>query len=241
MSRVDEVLREWAPAFEEMSRSEGFRRILVGEGTVRHYASVLRQIFHHARENPQIQTLAAVYFRGQQREMVKPFFRHATSEIGHDELARNDLMALGVDVSTLALERPLPATTALLALPFFLIQFRNPVAYLGYLFHLEFMPTSDGARYMTGLRQMGVPDSAMSFVRDHSQIDVAHNKLMEQYLERLICSEDDLADVIYAAKTTAYLYGQMVSEAFRCADTPRMYGISPDERRLAVPPDRVTF
>lgn len=86
--------------------------------TVDHYKSILRQIFHHTRENPQLQALATVYFRGHQRAVIQRFYRHATSEIGHDQLALNDYKTLGGDASSLPYENPLPATLALLGYGF---------------------------------------------------------------------------------------------------------------------------
>lgn len=218
MNYSQRIHAEWQKAFAEMSATPGFRRILSSEVTVKHYQSLMRQIFHHARENPQIQTLAAVYFRGEQRAMVKMFFKHATSEIGHDLLALDDLRTLGVDVSQIPTEQPLVETTALLSYAFYQIQYRNPVGYLGYLYHLEYMPTTDGVAYLNSFRKAGVPDAAMSFIQDHATVDIAHNKLMQVYIEELVKTEQDYEAVVYAIKTTAMLYGNMVTAAFKAVD-----------------------
>ena len=96
-----------------------------------------------------------MYFRGHEREMVKPFFRHATSEIGHDQLALNDMIALGEDVSDIPQGQPLPATTALLAYPFYQIGYHGHMGYLGYLYFLEFTPTTMGAGLLQALESIG--------------------------------------------------------------------------------------
>ena len=57
--------------------------------------------------------------RGRQRHLVKNFFEHATSEVGHDQLALNDLKTPGEDVSRIPFERPIPATMALLGYAFY--------------------------------------------------------------------------------------------------------------------------
>lgn len=230
MKKIDLIKQEWQKSFDEMMQSPGFKRIQDGDITVEHYKSVMRQIFHHARENPQIQAMATVFFRGKQREMVKKFFWHATSEIGHDQLALKDLKTLGVDITNIPYEKPLPATSALIAYAFYQIQHLNPVGYLGYLFHLEFMPTKSGKTYMEALKKIGVPEEAMIFIDDHSTIDVGHNKYMEDYIEQLIQTDCDLTSVIYAAKTTARLYAHMVQEAFEHVDKPQTWGISYIER-----------
>ncbi len=218
MTKLERIIGEWEPAFYQANLTPGFARIMNGEIEVIHYAAIMRQIFHHARENPQLQAYATAYFKGNQRKMCRMFFSHASSEIGHDQLAKEDLITLGVDVSGLSFERPLPATSALLAFPFYQIQFHNVLGYLGYLFHLEFMPTRMGAAYMESLAKAGVPREAMSFIADHATIDIAHNKLMERYIDELILTEEDMETVIYCAKVTAKLYANMVQEAIELAD-----------------------
>lgn len=223
----------FAAAAARFSSSVGVRRLLAGEISVAHYGSLLRQIFHHARENPQIQALASVHFRGAQRGHVRTFFKHATSEIGHDQLALDDLARLGVDVSEVPFERPLPETTALVALAFYQIQHRNPVGYLGYLYFLEFLPTGSGAAYRDALLQIGVPADAMTFLHDHMTVDVGHNRLMETYLDGLIRTEEDLQAVTWMIAATGVMYARMVEAAFTEVDDPRPRWPALDERRLA--------
>ena len=200
--------------------SPAITSLMEGRFTVDHYKSVLRQIFHHTRENPQLQASATVYFRGHQREVIQSFYRHATSEIGHDQLALNDYRTLGGDASSVPYENPLPATLALLGYGFYEICNRNPLGYLGYLFFLEFTPTTAGSGLMDALRAAGVPDRAMTFLKDHTVVDVGHNKLMEGYLADLV-RHDWEADVVVAAMhATGNLYARMLDEAVAFADAP---------------------
>lgn len=231
MKKIEIIKAEWKKALAEMHDAPAFSRILRGELELKHYKSLLKQIALHARENPQIQAFATAFFRGEQRQMVKMFFKHATQEIGHDQLALDDLKVLGEDVSQVPFERPLPATSAMIAYAFYQIQFRNPIGYLGYLFHLEFMPTSSGFGYMEALKKAGVPESAMSFIHEHATVDIAHNKLMEEYVDELIQTEEDLQEVIYAARVTARLYERMLEEAFQQADKAQDWGTYSEEIR----------
>ena len=203
---------------EQFNRSSGMARFWAGELDKRHYAHLMREVFHHSRENPQIQAAATAYFRGTQREMVKGFLRHAVSEIGHDQLALNDAFAAGLDVSTVPQQFPLPATTALVAFAYYQIYHRDVVGYLGYLYFLEFMPTGFGAEYMQRLAHMGVTPDAMTFLQDHSTVDLGHNKLMHGYVDKLVTSDEKLAAVTYAMRVTGHLYSGMVAEAFLDAD-----------------------
>ncbi len=208
---------------------EGMQRLWRGELDRSHYAALMREVFHHTRENPQLQALATVFFRGEQRSMVKPFLRHAISEVGHDQLALNDAKYCGLDVSDVPSLQPLPATTALLAYPFYQIYNNNAVGYLGYLYFLEAMPTSFGERYMQTLAAMGVERGAMSFLQDHTTIDVGHTKAMQGYIKQLITSEAELTIARYAMKVTGELYSNMVSAAFASADETDSYGANPEE------------
>lgn len=216
---------------ERFEQSPAIRLLLRGGFTPRHYASLLRQIFHQARENPQLQALATVEFRGPRRDAVRGFLRHAASEVDHDKLARSDLEVLGEDVSELAHERPLPATTALTAYAFFQIRNLNPVGYLGYLYFLEHLPTLRGATYAASLAGTGIPQESMSFLTEHATVDVAHNKLMQRYIAELVRTENDLASTCYAIDTTAYLYGAMIDQAVSVDDWEPMeiYGAVPEE------------
>lgn len=223
------IKSHWSRLFDQIESEEPFSKLTEGPLTLSEYASLMRQIFHHARENPQIQALAAVRFRGTQRQCVKAFFKHATSEIGHDELALNDVRALGWDTTRIPVERPLPETTALLAFPYFQIEHLDPIGYLGYLFHLEFMPTRSGAQILHTLNSIGAPAEAVTFITDHATIDVGHNKLMEMYIEKMVLTQEDLETVIHAMEVTAQLYTRMIAAAFAAAEQ-RVFLESPREK-----------
>ena len=188
--------------------------------TAAEYGSFLRQIYYVVRENPQLQALATVYFRGNQREQVRNFFQHATSEVGHDQLALNDFEALGFDATNVPYQNPLPASSAMTAFAFYQIYNLNPVGYLGYLFFLEFLPTQAGGILTEKLREAGVPDNAMTFIRDHIEIDQAHNRLMKTYADQLLKTPRDLDASRYAIMATSFHYEQLLSTAISAAHQP---------------------
>jgi len=227
MNNLETIKAAWMQELEAFNQSAVIQRVLSGNLTVEHYKSFLREIYFHTRENPQLQAYAATWFKGDQRKYVKQFYKHASSEIGHDQLALNDINTLGGDTSDIPNQRPLPETLALVSFGFYQVQFLNPIGYLGYLFHLEFTPTAHGEVYMQALANAGVPREAMTFIADHATIDVGHNKLMEGYAEHIIHSEEDLEDVIYAVRVTARLYARMVEAALERADrnAPDRFGI----------------
>lgn len=232
----DRLKDSFSEASNEFRKMPAIEKIAQGDITVAQYRSILRQVFHHTRENPQLQALATVYFRGRQRDMVRSFFAHAASEIGHDQLALNDFIALGGNATNVEYENPHPATSALLAYGFYQIYNLNPLGYLGYLFFLEFNGTSNGNEFMSVLRAIGVHENAMTFYRDHVEIDVNHNKLMEKYVSHMVKTDEDVATIAYSMKTTAYLYGQMMTAAIEAATDHSAYGWNWEELKA----DRVT-
>lgn len=235
-----ELRDRFAPIHSQFLSSWPVRRMMQGELTIPEYRAMLREVFHHTRENPQLQALATVYFRGRRRDLVRSFYKHAASEIGHDQLALNDFVTLGGDATAVPYENPLPATTALLAYGFYQIYNLNPIGYLGYLYFLEFTPTQSGAGMMDALANCGIPRNAMTFLRDHTEIDVGHNKMMEMYVDRLVGDETDLDCIEYAMKTTAYLYEQMLTTAIRSADSAFDYGWNWEEANAdSIHPERL--
>jgi pyrroloquinoline quinone (PQQ) biosynthesis protein C len=195
------------------------QRFVAGEITVAEYASMMTSIAWQARENPQIQAYATAFFRGHQRELVRTFLKHATSEIGHDQLAADDVASLGYPIDDLFRSRPRPGAVALTAFAYYAVDHLSPVAYLGYLYFLEALPTRYGAEYANAMDKVGIPQEARTFLYDHATIDVGHNRLMERYIAELIQTEADYALVQYAMSVTGTLYAAMVTEAFDLAPT----------------------
>jgi pyrroloquinoline quinone (PQQ) biosynthesis protein C len=219
MNAYQHLVDAWNEYSAAMTRSDAFELVSSGRITRDQYAAILRQIFHQARENPQIQALVTARFRGEDRLLVKTFLRHATSEVGHDELALQDIEALGGDVSRIRKERPMPATFALLASVFYMIEHHDPVAYLGYLFHLEYTPVQLGSRYMEALERCGIPRAAMTFLEEHAAVDVSHCKLIQLYCDKLIRTPEQLESVLFMQRVTAQGYSKMLDEAIRSTTT----------------------
>lgn len=216
---------EFGRVLRAFEASPAMQTILKGNLTLDHYKSYLCQTYHYTKDNPQLQSLATVYFQGSDRKFVRMFYKHAISEIGHDELALNDLKALGVNIDKVRVENPLPSTVALNAFAFYQIYNRNPIGYLGYLFFLEFLPTSSGSRYMDLLEKAGVPREAMTFVAEHTNVDIYHNRMMEKYVAGLILTDSDLESVIYTLRGTGKLYSDMLQSAFEQAEHSEDWGI----------------
>jgi len=209
MNRTDTLHAEWLNCFSRLHQGEFFRMLGAGLLKLEHYKAFLRETYHNASHNPKKMALFMAHLDSDQPSLEAKFLRHAAMEIGHGELALEDLRIIGGDADTARNSRPLPTTEALTAFIVFQIQHRNPLAYLGYLYHLEAMPAHMGASSMAPLLSMGVPASATSFLREHAEADPVHVKWNREYLEGFIGSDEDMEAVLYGMRGTCELHGIM--------------------------------
>jgi pyrroloquinoline quinone (PQQ) biosynthesis protein C len=208
------IFDEWQKEWKKLGTNAWFKRLEGGDITAAHYASYLQETYHQTGLNPQIQAAATLCFPGRPRDMVKKYYQHAISEISHDLLALDDLVTLGADRDTVISSTPLPATRALIAFPIYEMQYVSPLVYLGYLYHLEYLPTQGGAAYAAGLAKAGIPECAMTFLIEHATVDVHHNKLMQSYIAHFVTNEREAKIVAESARATCVLHGHMTTDAF---------------------------
>ncbi len=214
MSHLDTMKKHWEENFRRMAgKSKGFQKFANGTLTIEEYKAILREVFHNARENSQIMAMASFHFKGIQREIVQTLLRHAQQESGNEKLTRQDLEALGEDTSDMPFERPSPSSLALTGAITYLIQNKDPAALLGYIFHLEYTHVQMGGLYIEGLREMGVPETAMTFIAENTKVDVSHVMLIEEYTKKMIQTPEQLESVLYAMRVTSELYAKMVDDA----------------------------
>ncbi len=218
MEAFDDVSRAFSEVEKRFMNSAVLKRVSSGAMTLDHYAAYLRETFFYTREDPQIQAAATAFFRGPDREMVDLFLQHAKAEVGHDQMALNDLAFLGFDTSLIPDQAPLPATENLIAYPYWAMAHKEPAAYLGYLYFLEFLPTSQGGGIAAALSQVGVPSQAMTFLDEHQQVDVHHNRLMRTYINKMVRSPRSLDAIVAALQATALNFELMLTYAFASID-----------------------
>lgn len=229
MDYTSEIFQVANGALKRFNQSPAMRFFIGDKFREEHYVEMLRQVYHYTKENPQLQTLAGSRFKGHQRVVIKRFYQHAISEIGHEQLALNDLLTLNVDTANIPYENPLPTTLPLTAFPIYQITYRNPVGYLGFLLFLEWMPTQSGAGYMQILSRIGIPKQAMTFLQDHATVDVLHNKLMEGYIHEMVRTEADYESVRYCIYAAAHYYSDMLWGAIQQVENGFPWGWSHEE------------
>lgn len=214
MNYFEQINTAWNKALNRERNSYWWKALANETLKKSHYMGFLRETFHYTRINPQTQAYATMFFSPNEHRFIASFLRHAMEEVTHDRLALEDISVLGADREKIATSKPYPMTATFSALPFHMLQFGNPLQYLGHIYHLEFIATQNGAEFMTMLNKAGIPTSALTFIEDHAKIDPKHNKMMEQYISSLVKSEKDANEVIYGAVTACRAYSKMVEDAF---------------------------
>ncbi len=208
--RKNEMLRkEWRTCYDSLLNTEFFAGMTNGTLSLMHYIGFLRETYHNVSHNPKKMALFQAHIRTDRHGLESKLLKHAAMEIGHDQLALDDLRALGVNTDLLSTSRPLPSTEAFTGFVVFQIQHRNPLAYLGYLYHLEALPTHMGTSAGDALKKMGVPENAMTFLSEHAEADLVHMQWNEDYIEGFVKTDSDLEALLYGLRSSCELHGIM--------------------------------
>jgi hypothetical protein len=137
--------------------------------------------------------------------------RHADEERGHEDWLARDLAALAGD-PVLALEVVPPPTAARLVGPAsYWADYYHPVALLGYIAVLEGNAPAPGLADWIAERA-GVPATAVSTVREHAALDLAHGEEVLRLLDALpLTGAQAQAVSVVALHTAGALIGLLAS------------------------------
>lgn len=214
MKKIDIAISTW----QEIMALEGARpwsvKLNSGEMKLCHYKGFLLETYHNTAKNPQLQAFATMFFKNISHSITKKFFLHASSEVTHETLAFKDLVTLGVPEEIIKKSNPLATTRALSAVAIHNLIFESPIKYLGYLFHLEYTPMVNGEKIVTMLKSLGIPDQALSFLEEHMHADPAHVKMLSDYMEDLVKTEDDIVELKIGIRDFVVLHNRMLEGAF---------------------------
>lgn len=204
------VEMEWRGLFAELAKGQFLSSLHSGGLTLDHYKALLRETYHNASMNPRIGSIFHARMESRKSALVTRFLKHNASEVGHNDLALADLKALGIDYSEVAETRPLIATEALAGFIIFQIEYRNPMAYLGYLYHLESLAQVAGPEAMKSLATRVAPRRAFAFLKEHADADAAHMQFNRDYINNFVEGPEDFDAVIFGMRGASTLYGNML-------------------------------
>jgi Iron-containing redox enzyme len=215
---IETIEKEWLAWTLDMESNPFFTAINEKTFSLQHYAMFLREEYFNTFENPEALVFMATHLKGVKRKINKGFIRHALSEMGHFQLAANDLESLGYASNTLQHQRPLVTTEAFFAFSMFQVQHRNPIAFLGYVYHLEKIAVTKGRELVNYLSSIGVPIKAMSFLTEHTDVDPGHMNWNEEYIRELVLTPDDLENYLYGLRGAVKMHAVMLHGIIEAVD-----------------------
>ncbi len=224
----------WFDQHAIRSGTPSYQKILSKRLSLAEYRAFLRQLYHLTKVHPQALARLAARLTGTQRTMVKGVLRHAISDDSQQERILSDLHTLGAEEAmTIRYERPLPATTALIAYLHYLLDQEPGIGILGYLYHLESFATLEGETLYQALLSAGIPQEALTFFSLEWGGDGPKKKLKmtEAYLSEMIVTSTDLAGVMEAIRTSTYLHAQLIDQAILSGTEKAEFPIDDQELR----------
>jgi len=209
-SRFEQLHAEWVIEYTKLKQNRIITLVEAGHADLSHYKAFLRQCYFNTRDTPIIMTRFASKVKHDDYGILRKFIRHAASETGHHLLAQQDLANLGEDVSSLSVTLSPPTTQALSAFILHCIDNLNPVAYLGYCYHLEALAVYGGGDNIKLFKALGIPENALTFLTEHADADPGHLRLMIDYLKSFVHTQADWEAVLYGLRGSCALYGVML-------------------------------
>lgn len=180
---------------------------------VTHYRRLMRFIYHQTVSAPLTFALAGANCTPRHALIRDYLLDHAIEEKDHWKWARDDLAALGDDISGIADEAAPTSVAAFVAFNFHLAH-KAPFARIGTAYFLETMSARlgpDSARRIA--RQAALAPNQMVFFVGHAESDQGHSADLRRIIIAAAPSEAEYGVLGWAAQTSADLYRMMYEEA----------------------------
>jgi Iron-containing redox enzyme len=144
---------------------------------------------------------------------------HIPEELGHDEWLLDDLEVVGVDRRSVLARPPAPSVAAMVGSQYYWILHYHPVALLGYIAVLEGYPPS--MTMIDGLvERTGYDRTAFRTLIAHSELDPGHADELDELLDRLQLTREQVGVVGLSAITTVRLSARVFNEVADEYDEP---------------------
>lgn len=200
-----------------------------------HYASMLREIWHHAQQTPRLQTLALGAFREEQREALRPLFAAGGCAGVDSSLLTSDLQALGISGYRAAASTPLATTTAFTAFVHYQLSESDPVGYLGYVWFMNFMPRRLRPLLIAQIDREAIPPNAARFALGVSEVRRTNDDQLVERFRELVRKPRELSIIVHTVRASGVLFASLLAGAIEEADC----GAEEDAQPSAAVPDSV--
>ncbi len=180
-----------------------------GEISLNQYTAFLTQAYHHVKH-----TLPLLMACGSRLPERHEWLREAVAEYieeetGHQEWILNDLAACDVKKELVRHGQPAVETELMVAYAYDLINRINPVGFFGMVQVLEGTSVNLATPLAQIIQdQLGLPDSAFSYLRSHGSLDQDHIKFFEGLMNRIEDPQEQ-ALIIHSARVFYRLYADI--------------------------------
>ncbi len=178
------------------------------------YKSYLVETYFHTTHNPFSQVKAASNFPKDNHGLFKKFVMHALAETGHNFLALDDFENIGGDKNFVGKNPPLKTTQDLIDYTYECADDPSPLRYLAYLFHVEYTPTRIGPKYVELLTARVGAGDFYSFLEEHIEVDVQHQKMLKAYFDNLVRTDAELELVKSSLLVAAEKFNDFLKGSF---------------------------
>jgi len=183
--------------------------VFEGRFSLETYIAFLNQAYHHVRHTVPLLMLAGGRLSGEQRWLESAIAGYIQEEAGHEQWILDDLEVCGCDRDTFASGEAPFHSAVLVSCLYDTVQRRNPVGIFGMVQVLEGTSASLAPAVADIIQTaLALPDSAMTYLRSHGELDQEHIQHFERVMNKVEDPEDQ-DDIIRVARMIYRLYGDV--------------------------------
>jgi long-chain acyl-CoA synthetase len=214
MPFFEQLQQHTKDAQQTMRNAPVFSACAKGEMSLDAYISFLTQAYHHVKHTVPLLMACGSRLPEHYEWLRQAIGEYIEEEKGHHEWILNDIQTCGgntKDIRANTHQGKVGADIELMvAYLYHQIDRCNPMAFFGMVWVLEGTSVSEGGQVATVIQTtLKLPDSAMSYLKSHSELDQEHIKMFEGLMNQ-ITDPDDQQAIIDGANMVYQLYGQML-------------------------------
>jgi pyrroloquinoline quinone (PQQ) biosynthesis protein C len=182
---------------------------LAGRVTRNQYLEFLGEAYHHVKHTVPLLMACGSRLPASRTWLVDAVAEYIEEERGHEQWILDDIDQAGGDADRVRNGAPKPATELMVAYVHDYIARRNPVGFFGMVQVLEGTSAALASNAANVIETtLGLPPTAMRYLRSHGEIDRSHVQFFANLMNRLDAAEDQQA-VVHVATMVYRLYGDV--------------------------------
>jgi len=180
------------------------------------YVAFLTQAFHHVKHTVPLLMACGGRLPEKYEWLRQAIGDYIEEEKGHHEWILNDIKACGANADAVRANCGTGHVGAAIELMvsylYHQIDRGNPIAFFGMVWVLEGTSVGVGGQVAALVKKtLNLPDSAMTYLTSHSELDQDHIQLFEGLMNQITDAVDQTA-IIDSANMVFHLYGQMLKD-----------------------------